>query len=84
MALVGISALLVSTGDAGRGVELTSLAANYPKPYADTRFSREDARAALKELRETLPPEQYEVAVELGRAKDLWSTAKQLLTELGG
>jgi hypothetical protein len=83
-ALAPIAFLLVDRGEVGRAAELYALATRHPhvacSRWFEDLFGRHIAAAAAA----ALPPGAVVAARERGRARDLYATAAELLTELGG
>ena len=79
--LPAIALLLANRGEKERAVELYALASGYPH-VANSRWFEDVAGRQVAVVASTLPPEVAAAAQERGRARDLWQTAEELLTEL--
>jgi tetratricopeptide (TPR) repeat protein len=80
-ALPAMALLLAGEGEIERAVELHALASRYPL-VAESRWFADVAGNRIAELSATLPDDQVANLRERGRARDLETTAAQLLTEL--
>ena len=80
-ALPGVASLLADRGEVERAVEVYALASRYPF-VAHSRWFEDVAGKHIVAAAETLLPDVVAVARERGRARDLWATAEELLTEL--
>ena len=74
--------LLADLGRRERAVEIYALASRYGF-VANSRLWEDIAGQEIAALAATLPPEVIAAAQERGRARDLWATVEELLTELG-
>jgi tetratricopeptide (TPR) repeat protein len=75
--------LLLDESDAERAVELYALASCHPF-VTNSRWFEDVAGKEITAAAETLPPDVVAAALERGRARDLWETARELLAELEG
>ncbi|MBN1812364.1 MAG: tetratricopeptide repeat protein [Anaerolineae bacterium] len=80
-ALAVYALLLLDEGKTDRAVELYALASRYPF-VANSRWFEEVAGKHIAAAAEALLPDAVAAAQERGRARDLETTAKALLTEL--
>jgi tetratricopeptide (TPR) repeat protein len=78
-----LALLLADAGEVARAVELYALTAHHPF-VANSRWFGEVAEKHIAATSEGLPPEAVAAAQEVGRSRDLWETAKELLEELEG
>jgi hypothetical protein len=79
--LAGIALLLADEGQIERAVELYALASRYPF-VANSRWFEDVVGNTLAEVAATLPAERVAVLQERGRARDVVTTAAELLAEL--
>jgi DNA-binding SARP family transcriptional activator/predicted ATPase len=77
-ALVGVAQLRAETGQGDSAAELLGLALNHPAMEVS---GAQVAETVLAGLRETLPAEQLEAAMERGRAMELDAVVVELLAE---
>jgi hypothetical protein len=75
-ALVGVAQLRAETGQGELAVELLGVILNHPSVEVD---SAQLAETILASLRETLPEEQVEAALERGRGLELGKVVAELL-----
>jgi tetratricopeptide (TPR) repeat protein len=75
------AALVAREGRGERAVELAALALHHPGSNTEVKRS---AQRLLDRLAAEVPPDVFAAAQERGRAKDLWTTAKELAGELAG
>lgn len=80
-ALPATALLLAGQGEPERAVELYALASRHPY-VANSRWFEDVFGQQIATIAEALPPKAISAAQERGRARDLWATAKELLTEL--
>jgi len=67
----------------GEGSETINLVlASRYRYVANSRWFKDIARRHIAAVAATLPPDVVTAAQERGRARDLWATAAELLTEL--
>jgi tetratricopeptide (TPR) repeat protein len=79
--LLPMALLLADKGENERAVELYALASRFPL-VAKSRWFADVAGKTLAEVAATLPAERVAVLEERGRARDLKTTAAELLAEL--
>ena len=77
-ALTGVALLRAEAGQGDSAVELIGLIVNHPAVEVD---SAQAAEAILAGLRETLPAEQLEAALERGKGLELDAVVAELLAE---
>jgi DNA-binding SARP family transcriptional activator/predicted ATPase len=77
-ALVGVARLRAEAGQGNSAAELVGLIVNHPAVEAD---STQVAQGILTKLRETLPAEQLEAALERGKTMELGAVVAGLLSE---
>lgn len=77
-ALVGVARLRAETGQQASAAELLGLALNHPAVEVD---SAQAAETVLAGLREVLPAEELDAAVERGKTMDLDAVVAQLLAK---
>jgi tetratricopeptide (TPR) repeat protein len=80
LTIAGIAALLMCEGETERPAELLALVLHHPWIW---RWTKDRAAPLIAELEVALPPERFAAAQERGRARDLETTAQELLAELG-
>ena len=78
-----LTPLLAEWGEPERAVELYALASRYPY-VGESRFWEDAVGRHIAAAAESLPPDVVSAAQERGKARDLWATAEELLTELDG
>jgi DNA-binding SARP family transcriptional activator/predicted ATPase len=81
-ALPGIALLLSEEGEVERAIELYALASRHPF-VAHSRWFGDVAGRHIAAAAQALPPHAVAAAQERGRARDLWATVRELLSELG-
>ena len=79
--LPALALLLADQGERVRAVELYTLASRYPL-VADSRWFEDVAGRHIASVAATLPPELVTAAQARGQARDLESTAAELVVEL--
>ena len=79
--LAGIALLLADEGQVERAMELYALASRYPF-VANSRWFEDVVGNTLAEVAATLPVERVAILQESGRARDVVTTAAELLAEL--
>jgi tetratricopeptide (TPR) repeat protein len=82
-ALPVVALLLADLGEEEQAVELYALASRYPFA-ANSRWCEDVAGQHIAAVAATLPPDVVAAAQERGRARDLWTTVRELLVELEG
>jgi hypothetical protein len=82
-ALPAVALLLVDLGQVERAIEIYALASRYGY-VANSRLWEDIAGRQIAAVAATLPPDVVAAARERGRARDLCTTAEELLTELEG
>ncbi len=80
-ALPAMALFLADQGQEERAVELYALASRHPL-VANSRWFEDVAGKHIAAVAATLPPDVVAAAQERGRARDLWTTAAELLVEL--
>jgi hypothetical protein len=75
--------LLADRGEAERAVEICALASGHPF-VGNSRFWEDVVGRHVAAAAESLPPGVVAAAQDRGRARDLWATVEELLTELEG
>jgi predicted ATPase/DNA-binding SARP family transcriptional activator len=81
LTMTGIAALLMREGELERPAELLALVLHHPWTW---RWTKDRAAPLIAELEAALSPERFAAAQERGRARDLETTAEELLVELEG
>ena len=81
-ALPAAALIMADRGDAEWAVQIYALASRYPY-VANSRFYEDLAGKHIAAVAAALPAEVVAAAQERGRARDLWTTAQELLEELG-
>jgi predicted ATPase/DNA-binding SARP family transcriptional activator len=81
LTVTGIAALLMREGELERPAELLALVLHHPWTW---RWTRNRAAPLVAELEAALSPKRFAAAQERGRARDLETTAEELLVELEG
>jgi hypothetical protein len=76
--IIGVATLLARAGRE-LAVELATLARDHP---SSTEQAQDRAQRLLDVLQPELPPVVFVTAQARGRARDLWDTMEELLTEL--
>ena len=79
-ALPAAALLLAHDGEIEHAVELYALASRYPF-VAHSRWFEDVAGRHIVAAAQALPPDAVAAAQERGRARDLWDTVEELLTE---
>ncbi len=82
-ALASIALLLADQGEILQAVELYALVSRYPFVAKSRWFAHVYGRP-IEEAARGLDPEEVEAARVRGQALDMWTTAEDLLVELGG
>jgi tetratricopeptide (TPR) repeat protein len=82
-ALPIVARFLVDLGQVERAIDVYALASRYPF-VANSRWFEDIVGKHITAAAQALPPEVVAEAQERGRTRDLWSTARELLAEMGG
>jgi predicted ATPase/DNA-binding CsgD family transcriptional regulator len=77
--LIGVSQLLVDTGEPARAVEYTALALHHP---ASNQETRDKAQNLLEDCRKRISPDAYAEAEDRGRYDELDAIVQELLADL--
>jgi tetratricopeptide (TPR) repeat protein len=80
LSFVGIAHLLALEGEKEKGLELLSLVLHHPSSW---QWTKDKALHILPEIESGVPPETIKRAKKRGMARDLESTAEELLADLG-
>jgi predicted ATPase len=81
IALPVAALVLADLGETERAIEIYALASRYPH-VANSHLWEDVAGRHVSAAAAVLPPDAIAAAQERGRARDLWATAEELLSEL--